>query len=324
MKTSLLALLSLLVGSSSVPLPYTEKQVIAYAKSIDVHVLDPTLPSQPLEDWLQSGPPRAHIWNWSVAGTCDLKPDDPTADYPLCVRVAFGRDGENGEFLTQVGTSRLGIVGRPRLQGGIGVWEAAFVRTGGFERLSELPALLDQPVVAGGVEKLYEEIVARHPIGIPTRAEMAVIQPFLSHRLADQLRTAQACYDDYRRQHLTSRGISRPGWLKSGLFSGEGSHASPVYALVHRKEKQDDGSFLVYADLEPAEAIIDRRHGPRAFHGGYTWEVKVHVISENGQFVVDDVRFFSQFPAEGPSRLLSESFSGCDGPRWIGLDTTNK
>jgi hypothetical protein len=317
MKACFLAMLSLVVVSYS--LPYTQEQVIAYAKSIDVQTLDPSLPSQRLEDWLQSGPPHAHIWSWRVADTCDLKPDDPNVDYPLCAKVTFSRDGENGQFLTQVGTSRSGIVGGPQLHNGVGVWEGVFVLTGSSERLSDLPALLDQPAVTGGMQKLYEEIVAHHPIGIPRSAEMAIIRPFLSNRLAEQLQTAQACQDDYSRQHPTPSGISKPGWLKSGLFSGEGSHASPVDAVVHHKEKQNDGSFLVSVDLEPVEALIDLGHGRRAFHGGYSWQVEARVISENGQFAVGDVRIFDRFPAEGPSHLLSDSFTGCDGSHWTGL-----
>ncbi len=325
MKAYFVATLSLLVASSCpAQLPYTEEQVIAYAKSIDVEMLDPSLPSQRLEDWLQSGPPHAHVGYWSVANTCDLKPDDPNVDYPLCAKVTFSRDGEHGQFLTQVGTSRSGIVGRPQLHYGVGVWEGVFVLTGGSERLSDLPALLDQPAVTGGVQKLYEEIVAHHPIGIPTGAEMAAIQLYLSKRLAKQLQTAQACQDDYSRQHLTASGTSKPGWLKSGLFSGEGSHASPIDAVADRKEKQNDGSFLVYVDLEPVDALIDLGHGRTAFHGGYTWQVEARVIPEDRRFAVDDVRIFDRFPAEGPSRLLSESFSGCDGSHWAELATTNK
>jgi len=312
MKAGFLAVLSLLAASTfPAQVPYTEEHVIAYAKSIDVQTLDASLPSQRLEDWLQSGPPHAHVWSWMVEDTCDLKPDDPNVDYPLCAKVTFGRGGENGRFLVQVGTSRSGIVGRPQLYYGVSVWEGVFVLTGGSEKLSGLPALLDQPAVTGGVEKLYEKIVARHPIGIPTSAEMAVVRPFLSNRLAEQLQTAQACQDNYNRQHPTPRGISKPGWLKSGLFSGAGSHASPVYALVDRKEKQNDGAFLVYVELAAVETLIGRGHGRRAFHGGYSWRVVARVISENGQFVVDDVRIFDRFTAEGPSRLLSDSFVGC-------------
>jgi hypothetical protein len=68
MKACFLAMLPLLLASSSsAQLPYTQEQAIAYAKSIDVQTLDPSLPSQRLEEWLQSGPPHAHIWSWRVA-----------------------------------------------------------------------------------------------------------------------------------------------------------------------------------------------------------------------------------------------------------------
>lgn len=325
MKACFLSVLALLAASSSfAQLPYTQEQVIAYAKSIDVHTLDPSLPSQRLEDWLQAGPPHSHIWQWIVADTCDLKPDDQDVDYPLCAKVKFGREGENGDFLVQVGTNRSGIGGVPKLYYGVGVYEAVFVITGSSERLSDLPALLDQPAVTGGVQKLYSEIVAHHPIGVPTSAEMTAIRPFLSKRLAEQLQTAQACQEDYSRQQPTARGGSEPGWSKYDLFSGQGDHASPVDAVVDRKEKQNDGSFLVYVDLEPVEAVIDLGHGRRAFHGGYTWQVEARVISENGQFVVDDVRIFGHFPAAGPSHLLSDSFTGCDGSHWTGLAATHR
>ena len=55
MRACFLAMLSLVSASfSSAQLPYTKEQVIVYAKSIDVQLLDPSLPSQRLEDWLQN------------------------------------------------------------------------------------------------------------------------------------------------------------------------------------------------------------------------------------------------------------------------------
>lgn len=323
MKACFLAMLSLVaISYSFAQLPYTQNQVIAYAKSIDVQTLDPSLPSQRLEDWLQSGPPHAHIGSWIVAESCQLK--DPEVPYPLCARIWFYREGRKGNlygqegyFLVQVGNSKDGIVGHPQLfYPNIDVREGTGVMTGGTERLSELPALLDQPVVTDGAQKLYEKIVAHHPIGIPAGVKLAAIQPYLSKRLAEQLQTAQACQDDYSRQHSTPSGISKPEWFKSGLFSGEASHASPVDAVVSRKEKQNDGSFLVYVVLEPVGALVG--HGRSGFHGGYGWQVAARVLSENRQFVVDDVRIFDQSPTEGPSHLLSDSFTGCEGSHWTG------
>jgi hypothetical protein len=88
MKVCLLAALSFLVASySAAQLPYTEKRVINYAKSIEVKTLDSSLPSQRLEDWLQFGQPHAHILFWEM-NTCDLKPDS-IEDYPFVLRLGL-------------------------------------------------------------------------------------------------------------------------------------------------------------------------------------------------------------------------------------------
>lgn len=320
-------MLSLLVASSCpAQLRYTEKQVIAYAKSIDVRTLDPSLPSQRLEDWLQSGPPHAQIWSWRADDTCDLKPDSPSEDYPLCARIAFSRNGEGGFFLVRVGTTNKGIVGRPQLYGGIGVFEvgSGMVITGSTERLSDLPALLDQPVITDGVWKLYEEIVAHHPIGIPEGREEAAILPLLSKRLTEQLQTAQACEKDYYRRHPAIDGAPKLAWLKSGLFSGDGERTSPIYALPERKEPQKDGSFLVYVYLVHEYRGLGNAYFHFNGHKAQGWEVAATVVSENGRFVVDDVRIFDSDSTDGPSYLLSDAFVGCAGPHWIGLATANK
>jgi hypothetical protein len=327
MKVCFLAMLSLLVASfSPAQLPYTEKQVIAYAKSIDVKTLDPSLLSQRLEDWLQSGPPHAHIGYWSVEDTCDLKPDSPSEDYPLCARIGLSRNGEGGFLLVQVGTTNKGIVGRPQLYGGIGVFEveSLVVMTGSAERLSDLPALLDQPAITDGVRKLYEEIVAHHPIGIPAGAAKAAILPLLSKRLTEQLQTAQACEEDYFQQHRAIDGAPKPTWLKSGLFSGDGERASPIYSLPERKEPQEDRSFLVYVDLAHEYSGFGNRYIHLNGHKAQMWRVAARVVSTNGRFVVDDVRMFDSDSTNGPSHLLSDAFVGCEGPHWTGLVAANK
>ncbi len=326
MKARFLGMLSLLVASTSfAQLPYTQEQVIAYAKSIDVHTLDPSLPSQRLEDWLQTGPPHAHIWNWIVADTCDLKPGDEDVDYPLCAKVLFGREGENGEFKVQIGTIRTGIVGTPKLYYDVAVYEEVFVLTGGSERLSDLVALLDQPAVTGGVEKLYSEIAVRHPIGIPAGAEMKAIRPFLSKRLVERLQTARACQEDYSRQRRTTGTNVGPAWQKWGIFSGDGKRALPTHWSVDRKEPQKDGSFLVFVWIEYDHTNLG--HKPRPASGyppDLEWRVAAKVVAENGRFVVDDVRIFDGPSTDGPSHLLSDLFAGCEGSHWTGIAATHK
>ena len=148
MKACLLATLSLLAATSSAAqLPYTEKQVIAYAKSIDVKTLDPLLRSERLEDWLQSGLPRAHKMTWIVEDTCWNKPFKDE-DYPLCVKIEVSRNDQSAWFLVQIGTLHNGIIGPPHLSDfGIAIIEEGpgVNQTGYAERLSDLPGLLDQP-----------------------------------------------------------------------------------------------------------------------------------------------------------------------------------
>jgi hypothetical protein len=291
-------------------LPLTEEQVIEYSKSIDVKMLDPSLPSERLEDWLRSGPPHAELLRWQSDDTCDNKPDLDT-DYPRCVRVTFERGGQSGYFLVHIGTLRKGIIGPPQLYGGIGVQEPAFVQTGGTERLSGLSHLLDQPVVTGRVNDLYQAIVARHPRGIPRGTDKAVIWPLLSRRLKQQLKTAQACQDDYRRQHPKTDNDAKPAWRHTGLFTGDSKRAVPLYAGVTKKEPGKDGSFDVYVNLTYVKV-------PGLVPDHTWWEIIVTVVPEDNRFVVDDLRLFDGLDTDGPSHLLSETFAGCDGPEWTG------
>jgi len=326
MKALMLAVLLLPDASPSLAQrSYTQEQIIAYAKSIDVKTLDPSLPSQRLEDWLQSGQPHAHILMWLVQDTCQLKPDT-SGDYPLCAEVRVSRNGEAGIILVQVGTTQKGIVGTPQLYGaGVEEMEAPYVVTGSAERLSELPALLDEPPVSSDVYKLYKEIVARQPIGIPAGVDWVAIRPFLSKRLAGRLESGQACEADYLGRHHSTDDASVPAWLKTCIFSGVGKQALPADWWIAGKEAQTADSFLVYVSLQLYERSKPGHEPPESGH--YTslaWPVAVKVVAEDGRFLVDDVRIFDRFPAEGPSQLLSDSFAGCDGSHWIGLAATNK
>ena len=69
---------------------YDEAKVVAYAKTIDIAQLDPTLESESFEKWLRLGSAHMEKLQWSMSD-CDLKPDyvEPPDSYPLCTRVGL-------------------------------------------------------------------------------------------------------------------------------------------------------------------------------------------------------------------------------------------
>src|SRR5216683_658487 len=122
--------------------PYSDDQVLRYAKSIDVAKLDSTLPSQPLEKWLLHGPAQIDELNWWVSRDCDLKDLKPDAkgDLPICVKIGFRRGNITGFGLLTVGTRKSGINGQPALQY-LDVLSPSSV--GDYEKLSQFPHYLD-------------------------------------------------------------------------------------------------------------------------------------------------------------------------------------
>jgi hypothetical protein len=316
MKAYLPVVASLLIASSShAQSPVTEKQVIEYSKSIDVKTLDQSLPSQRLEDWLRSGPPKAELLQWQSDDTCDIRPF-ADGDYPRCVRITFGRGGQSGYFLVQIGTFHKGIIGSPQLYEGIGVQEPAFIQTGWTERLSGIPHLLDQPTVAGDVNDFYNSIVQRKPIGIPGGADKASLWPFLSRRLVQKLETARACQADYILQHHDADAIPKPAWLNTGIFVGNSKRAFPQSSVAVKKEPLQDGAFAVTVNLTYVKL-------PGFVPDEAAWEIVPTVIPEDNRFVIDDVRLFDGLDTNGPSHLLSETFLGCDGAHWTGEHVTD-
>jgi hypothetical protein len=329
MKVSFLPVLLLLVASSSIAqVSVTEKEAVAYAKALDVKILDPSLPSRGLDDWLQNGPPHIETLRWQSDGTCDLHGDSSDRDYPRCVRIEFARGGQEGYFLVLIGSLKRGIIGPPQLYYGPDVVEPGFVQTGSTDRLSGLPHLLDLPAVTGGVSDLYQKIVAQHPIGIPQGADKTALWPFLSWRLTQQLETAQACQEDYFRQHSAAGTTSKPAWMTSDLFSGEDERTASYFVNIVHKEPLKDGFFAV--QLDGVERDITGKNssiiagGLRAYRVKKDWPIIATVVLENQRFVVDDIRIFEEDTTDGPSHLLSETFAGCDGPRWTGEHVEKK
>ena len=166
------------------------------------------------------------------------------------------------------------------------------------------------------VRELYQQVVARRPLGIPKGEDKAAIWPFLSRGLIRSLEAAQACEDDYSRQHAGADGKPGFGWLETGLFSGANERGVPATAAVERTDPGKDGSSHIYVLLTYKESFQTYGRPPdsaNTFH----WHVVAVVILESGRFVVEDVLLFTD-ASEKIESHLARSFPGCDGSRWIG------
>jgi hypothetical protein len=168
------------------------------------------------------------------------------------------------------------------------------------------------------VRELYQQIVARRPLGVPKGEEKAALWPFLSKALIQKLDVAQSCEDDYLRQYPATNLKPAFGWLETGLFSGSNELASPSAAKLERTQPMKDGTFRVYVRLTYKDSFETYGKPPDRTHT-FDWHVAAVVISEAGRFVVNDVLFFEDDSTRIASRL-TDSFAGCDGPRWVGMN----
>jgi hypothetical protein len=166
------------------------------------------------------------------------------------------------------------------------------------------------------VRKLYQEVVARKPLGIPKGADRTAIWPYLSKALIQKLEVAQNCEDDYFRHHAGEGQKPEFGWLEFGLFSGANERGIPAAAVVTRTEPQNDGSFLVYVRLTYKESPETYGRTPTDANTS-NWDVAAVVILESGRLVVDNVLLMNGDSTKVESRLTN-SFSGCSGPHWVG------
>ena len=124
---------------------YTAREVVRYAKALDVAKLDPTLSSQRLDAWLRSGPPDIDTVMCRISN-CDLRPDfsDPNYIAPLCVKIRFRRAGVAGWIIIRIGTFRNGINGAPYVEDIIVVSENRGGPNSNSKKLSDFPRLLDE------------------------------------------------------------------------------------------------------------------------------------------------------------------------------------
>lgn len=169
------------------------------------------------------------------------------------------------------------------------------------------------------VQSLYRQVVARHPTGLPEKADMNVLAPYLSEKLIHRIDLARACAHDWalqdQKRMLMNNQVPEKapfGWAESGIFSGANERTEPSAFAIEGTESAKDGSFRVYVRLTLNSPPPE------------TWEVAVVLVRDNGHFVVDDVIYLKDKGDANGVRLSKLLSDGCDGPHWVGFAEAKK
>lgn len=164
------------------------------------------------------------------------------------------------------------------------------------------PSLPNEPKAL--VRSLYNEVVARHPLGI---GDTKIFAPYLSKALLHRIDVNSDCQGDWDRQNPDPN--AKPPFLEFGLFTGDDERAAPTAFDIERVQPERDASIRVYVKLtrdDPGES-------PEI------WNVAAILVRESGHFVVDDVIWLKGDNPHDVDLPLSEYLSqDCDGPHWVG------
>jgi len=180
-------------------------------------------------------------------------------------------------------------------------------------------SVAQEPQPTDVVQKLYHEVVTRHPLGVPHGSARKAIWPLLSKRLIKAFETRDTCDGDWTRQHPNANVppiiLKPPGFYEDGLFSGGDEMGYLDGAVVGRTKTQTDGSYLVYVSVW---SYLDGGLPELRTQPPKHWQVAVRVISESGGFVVDDVLFFKGQSDVDKSIWMSKMITaGCNGSHAI-------
>lgn len=160
------------------------------------------------------------------------------------------------------------------------------------------------------VQSLYRQVIARHPLGIPSGENWKVFTPFLSRDLISRITVARSCQNDWVRQNH-GKIIKEPfAWGETGFFSGGEELSEPSSFQVQKTEADQDGSFRVSVKLTESPP----NDTP------WSWDVVVHMKMQERRLVIDDVVFLKGDDVPAEYRLSEILVEGCDGSHWIGYN----
>jgi hypothetical protein len=180
--------------------------------------------------------------------------------------------------------------------------------------------LLALPVAAADpsdvVRKLYEQVIAHKPLGVPEGQAKAAIWPLLTPRLVKQLETVAACEADYFRQHPPGDEKPEFFWLESGLFSGDNEMALPAAIEILSTEAAGTDRHRITVRFTYQESFETRGRAPDPA-ASFQWRSAVVVDCSKERCLVDDFIPFDIDTAK-PLTPLSQSFASCKDGKWIG------
>jgi len=158
------------------------------------------------------------------------------------------------------------------------------------------------------VQKLYHQVIVRHPLGIPSGENWKVFGPFLSKDLIRRITLARSCQNDWARQNQ-GKMIKEPfAWGETGFFSGTEELSEPSSFQIQKTDPAQDGSYRVNVKLTESPP----NDKP------WSWNVEVDMKMEKRRFVVDDVVFLKGDDVPAEYRLSEILTEGCNGSHWIG------
>ena len=167
---------------------------------------------------------------------------------------------------------------------------------------------LPKPTVV--VQRLYDQVIVRHPLGIPSGDNWKIFSPFLSRGLIRAIGLARSCETDWA-QRYQGKTIKEPfAWGELGIFSGAEELSEPSSFQVRSTESIRDGSFRVHVRLTESPP----NDKP------WSWDVEVYLKMEQRRLVVDDVVFLKGDDVPTEDRLSEILKEGCKGSHWVGDD----
>ena len=144
------------------------------------------------------------------------------------------------------------------------------------------PQCADPANAAGTVCAFYQRYLAIRPSGLPTVAQQAELEPWLSDRLERQLDAARVVQAAYRQAHPGEKPPLVDGFLFASLFEG------PTEFLV--------GTAGTANELTRVPVTF-------SYGADTTWQDTVLLVREGDRYVIDDVELAGAGPFNPAGRL---------------------